>query len=187
MEVLGQDSPRIEHRGEIGRRPVTAKVMILVVLLSGGVGAVLGSVFPPEVLMAHIHQAANQRELASVPPSATASNSPANVGEQSASPAPEQEPVSVLSVAPAPDHAVSPDGQRSTADQAKSTEASVSRDTGEKPERKSARHRKAGQERAAPAKRKQYPAPSNAALAKSPGTPSQVPSISTRLSEQWWR
>ena len=63
----------------------------------------------------------------------------------------------------------------------------VSRATGEKLARRSAARRKARQERAAIAKRKQYAAPRSQPTEKSPGTTSQTPSISTRLSEQWWR
>ena len=248
MGVVSQGSPRIDRRSGVGRRRVTAKVAIPVVLLCGGVGAVLGSVFPPDVLVSRVYQAAYQHEPdksplapaekrpvatateettakpASAPPSASTTEPSVHVGEQSRSPsepaqpqrivtqsqaiveppaegarepaarpreqsASAQEPVSVPTPAPAQDHAVSPADQRAAIDEAKSAEASlpVSRATAEKLERRSAARRKARQERAALAKRKQYAAPSKPAPAKSPGIISQIPSISTRVSEQWWR
>jgi hypothetical protein len=176
--------PPIAQETETDRRPVTAKVVIAVVLLSGGVGAVLGSVFPPENLMARIYPAANQPAPASEPPSATAIKPPAKVGGQSASATLQQsssisEPVSVLFESPPPDQAVSPEEQLLAVDEPI--------DAAEKPERKPARHRRASQERTAPAKQKQFAATSNAAPAKSPGSPSPAPSIATRLSEQWWQ
>jgi hypothetical protein len=151
--------------GAIGRR-LTAKVIILVVLVSGGVGALLASIFPP-----------------GVPPTVSITKSAVYIAEQSPSSPPPlelsastQKAVSVARAPLAPDIAA-------RINEPKSAEAPVSKDTAEIPEQKSATPREASQERA-PAKRKQY-ATSKAAPTKLP--PPQVPSIATRLSEQWWR
>jgi hypothetical protein len=184
--------PPTARETETDGRPVTAQVVIAVVLLSGGVGAVLGSVFPPENLMARIYPAANQPAPTSAPPSVTATKPPAKAGGQGAFAALQQssstsEPVSVLFESPPPDQAMSTEEQLVAVDEPKEAEAPISGAAAEKPERKPARHRKAAQERTAPTKQKQYAATSNAAPVKSPGTPAQAPSIATRLSEQWWR
>ena len=194
MGVGSQGSPR-----------VTAKVAIPIVLLCGGVGALLGTMFPPDVLMSRAYQAVHQHEPdksplgppqnrpvgtkpASAPPSAVTTEPPTGgvrelpaTGEQSAS---AREPVSVMTPAAVPDHAVTPVDQRAAAEGAEAS-LPVTGPTTEKLERRSAVRRKASQQRAALARRKQYAAPSKPAPAE--GINSQTPSIDARVSEQWWR
>ena len=192
---MSESSARVENKAETSHRRLTAKVTIAVVVLCGSVGALLGSVSPPDELVSRIYRAAYQpepdksslappvaRPVVTAPQEATPkpvstplSTEQDHVGEQSpVRPGPAELPASAQKPVADP-----PVEQRAAVDEATSAVA-PQQATSEKPQPRPSH--KAKQKATAPAKRKQQAAPPSA-----PAPTKQTPSIATRLSDQWWR
>jgi hypothetical protein len=54
MGVISESSPRSNSKSFVGRRRVSAVVAIPIVLMCGGLGFLLGSVFPPDSLLSRV-------------------------------------------------------------------------------------------------------------------------------------
>jgi hypothetical protein len=183
MGATSQSSPRSNDKPFIGRRRVSAVVAIPIVLMCGGLGFILGSVFPPESLVSRVEVNASTR---AAPPAVAAAQvsvaqSSSLVEPRARSPLEAGQPEAPLP--PAPEKAARDDTEagpeasaprdsksaEETQDAAKGATKQASRRAGEK--------RKASPpNRAARAGRGRYPGPS-AAPASSPGTISQVPIV----------
>lgn len=186
MGVLSESSPSSNRESFAGRRRVSAVVAIAIVLLCGGLGFLLGSVFPPDSLVSRGHKADKGTAVTAAPVDVAVTQtlltqSPPTVEQAIHSP---QEAVQTKArLAPAQGTSA-PDGVQAgfrpltSADTMNAEQASkgITKKLG----RKSSEQRKGSpRDRATRARRERSAAPATpaAAPAQSPGIISQIPIV----------